>query len=149
MATMKNSLHRFLFILLPGTLLFSGCSLFSNLDGALRLKSYSDNKDQQEAFVKAQDKNFDRLLAQVKGSGLGKYPDKKSILRTFGKPVFALSVRKDDVDYQVWLYRHSTKFFGTEKIYLYFDVKGKLKTYDYTPGQLAAESPSDREQSQK
>jgi len=137
MPAMNNS--KFPIFLIPFLFVLTGCSLFSNMDGAMRLKNYSENKDHQEASVKRQNKNFDRLIAEVKGPGLGRYPDKKSIRKHFGPPVFVMQTEKVDTKYEVWLYRYSTQYFGTDKLYLYFDSKGILKDHDYAPSSKAPE----------
>jgi len=115
--------------------LTSGCSTVGHMDELLRLKGYSKEKDRQENIVQRQNKNFENLTAAVSSKGLKHFPDKKSILKGFGKPVFTYDVVKEGKNQDVWLYRYSTKFFGSDKIYLYFDQQGKLKDYDMTVGQ--------------
>jgi hypothetical protein len=111
-----------------------GCSVTNNFDEITRLQSYSNNKDRQESGVKAQDQKFEKILAVAKGSGFSQYPDRRSILKNFGKPVFSRWVTKDEIQSEVWLYRHTTQYFGVDKVYIYFDDRGKLQRWDYTPG---------------
>ena len=122
-----------IFVIAPFVLLVSGCAKIAHLDELLRLKNYSAEKEREKKFVEGQDKNFERLLAAVKGQGLGRYPDQKSILKEFGEPVFGRKTVKADIPCEVWLYRYATQYFGSDKVYLYFDQKGKLKSYDYLP----------------
>ncbi len=100
----------------------------------LRLKGYSQEKDHQGLLVQQQNKIFERLLAQAKSGELKKYPDDKSILEAFGAPVFEKDVVVEQARYVVWMYRYSTKLFGSDKVYLYFGPQGNLKFYDFFPG---------------
>lgn len=128
--------HRFLSLITICLILvpLSGCSKIAHLDQLLRLKGYSDNKDQQEDFVKSQNQNFEKLLTAVRQNDVARYQDKRGVLKAFGTPVFSRYLVINGRSYEVWLYRYTTQFFGSEKVYLYFDLKGKLHSYDYTPG---------------
>lgn len=132
MPLMSNPAKYFILFVLLFPL--AGCSALSNMDGVMRLKAYSGNKDQQESLVKRQNKNFDKLLEEVKGHQLRRYQDQKSVARAFGEPVIRMNVDRDGKNYEVWLYRYSTEFFGMDKIYLYFDRKGLLQSFDHLPG---------------
>jgi len=63
---MKNFQTRNLFLLALIVVIASGCAMMNNLEELLRLKSYSDEKDRQQAFVKAQDREFKKILAAAK-----------------------------------------------------------------------------------
>ncbi len=128
---MKNSLS---FVLLSIIFVFCGCAKVAHMDELLRLKSYSDEKDRQGILVQKQNKVFERLLAAAKSGELKKYPDDKSIFAVFGAPVFEKRLIVEQTPYTVWMYRYSTKLFGSDKVYLYFDLQGHFKIYDFFPG---------------
>ncbi len=130
---MKN-IHYLFFVLLSSALVFCGCAKLGHMDELLRLKGYSQEKDRQGILVEKQNKIFDCLLVQAKSGALQKYPDEKSIWTAFGSPVFEKKATIDGTTYSVWMYRYSTKLFGSDKVYLYFDHQGQLKIYDYSPG---------------
>ncbi len=100
----------------------------------LRLKGYSQNKDQQDAVVKEHNQRFERLLAAAKDGALRQYSNQESIFMNFGQPIFDKKVKMENSVYQVWMYRYSTKLFGSDKVYLYFDSEGQLRMYDFSPG---------------
>ncbi|MCC6759276.1 MAG: hypothetical protein IT395_06600 [Candidatus Omnitrophica bacterium] len=123
-----------LLILLFLAFLTSGCAKVSHLQELLCLKAYSEEKESQAVLVQKQNEHFERLLQAVKHGEIGKYPDQKSVWKNFGEPVFKTKVVVAETSYQVWLYRYTTKLFGSSKVYLYFDYSGKLKIYDHSPG---------------
>lgn len=114
--------------------LLAGCESVAKVDELLRLRAYSNEKDRLALFVQKQNAGFERLLSAAKSNSLSKYPTRKSIWSNFGPPVFNTLVVLDGETYEVWVYRYSTKFFGSDKVYLYFDRQSSLRAYDYTPG---------------
>ena len=117
-----------------GAFILSGCAKIAHIDELLRLQGYSKEKDRQRDLVSQQNKNFERLLKAAKTRALNQYPDAKSICAAFGPPIFEKKVALDKKIYSVWMYRYATKFFGSDKVYLYFDTQGTLKIYDFSPG---------------
>lgn len=130
MKTTKLFLILFLFLVVSS----SGCAKVANMQELLRLKGYSDEKDRQSLLVENQNKRFERLLVAAKSNQLKNFPDQKSIWMNFGEPVFEKKVILAKTPYTVWMYRYSTKFFGSEKVYLYFDEKRNLSSFDFSPG---------------
>ncbi len=133
MPAMKN-FNPILSVFLLSVLAFSGCAKIAHMDELLRLKGYSQEKDRQGILVEKQNKSFELLLAAAKSGALKQYPDDKSIWTKFGRPVLEKKVTIDGARYNVWLYRYSTKFFGSDKVYLYFNLQGYLQIYDFSPG---------------
>jgi hypothetical protein len=131
MPAMKNFNFLVLFLII---LVFSGCAKVSHMQELLRLKGYSQNKDWQVNVVQEQNKRFEHLLIAAKNGTLKQYPNQESIWSNFGQPIFDKKVKMDDSVYQVWMYRYSTKLFGSDKVYLYFDFEGQLRMYDFFPG---------------
>ncbi|HLD69506.1 MAG TPA: hypothetical protein VJA17_01965, partial [Candidatus Omnitrophota bacterium] len=89
----------------------------------------------QDLYVRNHDESFERLLAAVKNNSLDQFPDKKSFLKAFGKPLLSKQVAWKGWTLQRWLYRYATKSFCSPKVYLYFDQSGKLKDWQYFPGE--------------
>jgi hypothetical protein len=114
------------FLLISLVFFIAGCTQvkqLQHLDELMTLQDVSKNGDEEVKFVEAQDKNFDRLLEVVKSDKLKNFPDKKSILSTFGQPILVSPMTSGGEE---WLYRYAIKYFNTDKIYLYFDDKGNL-----------------------
>ena len=123
-----------LMIILVGCLLFSGCANVRHLDQLLTLKDLADEQAQLNAYVQEQDRNFELMLEEAKAGTLQQYSNKRTIQREFGDPVYARNVMEDDQQWESWLYRYATQYFGVEKIYLYFDLEGNLVKSKYLEG---------------
>ena len=111
----------------------AGCTQskqLAHMDELLTLKGMSENRDEQAKYVDQQNKNFDQLLAVVRANRIKEFPNKNTILKEFGGPVIVSSVMENDQPAEQWLYRYATKYFDTEKVYLYFDAKGNLTRCD-------------------
>lgn len=114
-----------------GLMVLSGCAKIKHLDQLLTLKSLADEQTRMGEYVKEQDQKFDLMLEEMKAGTLDQYLTKRKIVRTFGDPIYARNVHKDDVELEVLLYRYAAEFFGTEKIYLYFDSDENLVKSEY------------------
>ena len=115
-----------IFILLCVLPALTGCAKLSHLPQLLTLKAYSENKDEQQDYVQKHDTNFEKLLKAVADNSLAQDKDKKSVLREFGDPILTQRLVRDNVTVDRLLYRYATKYFDSEKVYIYFDKKGKL-----------------------
>ena len=110
---------------------FTGCAKLEHLQELLTLKDLSDDRDQQDIYVRNHDESFERLLKAVNNNSLDQFPDKKSFLKTFGKPLLTEQAVLNGQSLEKWLYRYATRSFGSPKVYLYFDQSGKLKHWQY------------------
>ena len=115
-------------------LIVSGCSKVSHLDQLLTLKDLADEQEQMGKQIQAQDQKFEMMLDEMKAGTLNQYANKSKISRAFGGPIYMKTVQQDDHWRDVWLYRYAGKFFGSEKIYLYFDADDNLVGSEYFGG---------------
>ena len=115
-------------------LLLTGCAKVSHLDQLLTLKDLAGEQAAINRDIKKQDANFDRMREEAKAGTLERYSSKRKILKEFGEPVYTRAVEQDGGQIEAWLYRHATEYFGTDKVYLYFDVQGKLVRSEYIEG---------------
>ena len=129
---MKNHVKQY--IIIVSTLTLAGCAKLSHLDQLLTLKDLSDEQDRLAVFVEEQDKRFEKLLAAYADKTIEQYQDQKSILKAFGEPVWRRSIQNDQQPLEQWLYRYSTQFFDSPKVYFYFDEKGKVVKWEYVQG---------------
>lgn len=121
-------------LLILSLLVFTGCAKVAHMQELLRLKGYSQNKDGQVSVVQEQNRRFEHLLVAARNGTLRQYSNQESIWTNFGQPIFDKKVKMENSVYQVWMYRYSTKLFGSDKVYLYFDSEGQLRMYDFFPG---------------
>ena len=109
----------------------SGCAKLQHMDELLTLKRVADEQAAMAKQVEAQDKKFESLIEAVKKDRIKKYDHEKSVKRAFGEPIFIRERERDNQQLSEWFYRHSTEFFGSDKVYLYFDAEQKLVDYRY------------------
>jgi hypothetical protein len=117
-----------------GCVLAAGCAKVSHLDQLLTLKDLADEQTKLNQYTEERDRSFDRMLKEVKAGTLAQYANKRKVLRTFGEPIFAREIVEGDQTLETWLYRYATKYFGAEKVYLYFDPEGNLVRSEYQEG---------------
>ena len=120
-----------IFILFLIILVFSGCAKAKHLDQLLTLKGLADEQAKMNQYVEKQDQKFELMLSEVQAGTLELYLNKRKIVRAFGNPIHVKHVNKNDQELESWLYRYSTKFFDSEKIYLYFDPDDNLVESEY------------------
>lgn len=113
----------------------TGCAKLEHLPELLTLQDLSDDRGQQDLYVRNHDESFERLLQAVQDNSINQFPDKKSFLKAFGKPLLTRQVAWKGETLERWLYRYATKPFGSPRVYLYFDPSGKLKDWQCFPGQ--------------
>jgi len=118
-------------IFIFGIFLISGCASGGKLDKLLTLKGLSEEQAQMGEYVDAQDKKFEFMLKEQKDGKLDQYLSKDKIVRTFGEPVYVNHVRENDQKLEIWLYRNATQFFGSQKIYIYFDSDENFVRSEY------------------
>lgn len=134
-------------VIFIGCFLLSGCSKVKHVDQLLTLKGLADEQARIGAYVQEQDQNFERMLAEVKAGTLDEYLNKKEIRHAFGDPVFTRQEMTEGKEFEVWLYRYATQYFGSKKVYLYFDADGELVRSEYiegeTDGEIEQETPAE------
>jgi hypothetical protein len=122
------------------SLLLSSCSIIEHKDQLLALKRLGDDQARQEQFLKRQEKKFQLLLSDYEKGRLKQGTAQKKILSRYGEPVsFKEQLEDQSGVTEEFVYRHPEQFFGSEKIYLYFNKDSKLINWQYQP---AAEDDS-------
>ena len=119
-------------LFLLGIIFCFGCAKLEHMDQLLTLKAVSDEQERLGKYIEKQYKRFEMLLNAVKADTLKKDTKKKVILKKFGEPISVDEITQNDQKLELWLYRYSTEFFGSEKVYLYFEENGLLK-WEYVP----------------
>jgi hypothetical protein len=119
---MKNVL----WVLIIGSFLFTACScaVVGNLDEALTLKEYSDERDAIQADVQAADARVDKLLTRVRSKASFEGYDRNKFVEEFGQPVLIKQISRHDQEQESWLYRYAVDRGMTPKIYVFFKPDG-------------------------
>ena len=126
-----NNFMKFLLVFL---IFFSaGCSIIKHSGELLVLKGVADDEAFLSKKVKIQDARFQKMLKAYESDQLVSYTTQSQFIKAFGSPVFERIYDKDSA-LEEWLYRYSTQFFNSPKIYVYFDDKGQKIDFHYEKG---------------
>jgi hypothetical protein len=120
-----------LIIVILGAIFITGCAKLSHLEQLLTLKGLSDEQARFNKLVEEQDKKFELLVETIHTDDMSRYPNEKSILKKFGDPIYTKNTVRDGRELTFWLYRYATQYFGSEKVYLYFDPTGNLVEWEH------------------
>ncbi|MBP7089040.1 MAG: hypothetical protein KBB01_07085 [Candidatus Omnitrophica bacterium] len=105
-----------------------GCILFTpELD---TLKEIGRSQKEINSYLTKQKKRFLILVRDVKKERLIKGMLKAKFLRRYGEPVLSKK-NSDSLEQEIMLYRHPTKYFDSEKVYVHFDKEGRLIHWEY------------------
>ena len=118
-------------VFIISVVLLTGCAKLKHLDQLLTLKGLADEQAALAEYVDERDQQFESMLKEAKAGTLDQYRTKKEFRRIFGEPVYARTKQEGDQALEIWLYRYAAEFFGSEKIYLYFDPDGNLLKSEY------------------
>jgi len=111
---------------LIAVMLFSGCAGSGHMQRLKTLKKLAKEQKHANAYIEKQDKKFKYLLDVIDKNKLDQYSNKKSVKKTFGDPIYVKQLEKNGELQEEWLYRYATRFFDSEKVYIYFNGKGEL-----------------------
>ncbi len=106
--------------------LLSGCYSIRHLDELLFLNKLSEEQKGLDDIVEFQIGQFKMIKEEYESNQLERYNNQKKIKDKFGAPVLIQEAKRNDQMLQLWIYRHPTEFFDTDKLSLYFDKNGEL-----------------------
>jgi len=113
--------------------MFTGCAKLKHLPQLLTLKSLGEGQADMDDYVKEQDAKFALMLEDIKKNEIKEHSHQNAIVRHYGEPVFKREITDQDDIKEEWLYRRAVEYFKTDKVYMYFDDKGRLIKWDYIP----------------
>jgi hypothetical protein len=128
---MRNTIYYSLLIV---SVFSISCSKVGSAGKLLTLKGLADEQVEMGKTIDAQDARFEKMLQEYHGGTLDQYLSQERFARAFGDPIYIkdLSLEYDRANEKtVWMYRYAGKFFGSEKIYLYFDGNHNLTRTEY------------------
>ncbi len=96
------------------------------------LKKIGDEQKEISRYLERQSRLFERLIKDVKENRLKKKISQARVIALYGEPILTYEAGKEGLD-EVFFYRYPTKYFTSDKIYLYFDNFGKLVSWEYIP----------------
>ena len=104
------------------------------MDELTVMGDYSREKDNQHRLVQSVDDHYDLLNMAIVQGHITEYKDKSSFQTSFGYPI----LKKDLGDgTERWLYRYAIYKFAKDKVYVYFDHRGKMIKWEKVPCSLS------------
>ncbi|MFH1318912.1 MAG: hypothetical protein ABIH71_07845 [Candidatus Omnitrophota bacterium] len=125
--------HIRIFIWILAVFVLTGCSAIGHRRQLLALKKVGANQKNIERYIEKQESSFYVLLEVVKNKGLEVGVTKQAVINSYGDPVLSREIKDDTVVLEELLYRHPTRYFTSDRIYMYFDDKEKLTRWEYYP----------------
>lgn len=120
------------FILLCVCVLVCGCSVAGKMDEINTLKSVAKSQEQLEEEVNTYNVSFHLMLEDYKQSALSSVKTQKQLLKLYGQPVGVWAIDEPPA-VSKWLYRESTNFFKSDKLYVYFDENQNIVNIIHHP----------------
>ena len=108
----------------------SGCLFKENIQGLKTLKALGHNQKYIARSLKTQERLFRKLTADIKKDKLKPGIPAEVFLSSYGEPVVSKNIPSLG---KRFLYRHPTKYFNSDKIYIYFNQEGRLVNWEYQP----------------
>jgi len=113
--------------------LLEGCVYFTHHEQIMLLERFMANQREIENYLKGHEEFFYKLEDDIKNNRLKKGIAKGEVLFVYGEPILCKDIRKGDSILETCLYRHPTKYFNTDMIYLNFDKDHKLCSWRFIP----------------
>jgi len=126
-------IRRVLFLSL--SLILGGCIFLPGGKRISRLEGYFANRTLIEEYIKQQDALYSKLRKDIDSGALRPGISKQMILSEYSDPILCKesSKEQDPEVSETCLFRHPTRYFSANKIYLHFDENHEL--YSWRIGQ--------------
>ncbi|MFH1772107.1 MAG: hypothetical protein ABH872_04750, partial [Candidatus Omnitrophota bacterium] len=115
--------------------LSQGCALTEKREQINLLKSLGENQNRIQRYVFRQETLFSRLSNDIKNNQLKNGIQKAAIISRYGDPIYCEYIESGMEISQSCLYRHPTKYFSSDMIYLYFDKSQNLSRWELKPAE--------------
>jgi len=119
------------FLLISCLIVFTVSGCFFLPEGLKTLKSVGNSQEKIEAYLSRQAKLFDRLLFDLNRDAFKPGISKRRFIGIYGEPILSKVI--EPLKGTRLLYRHPTEYFKSDRVYFYFDQKGKLVRWEYKP----------------
>jgi len=120
-------------IAIAGIFLASGCATIEHMDELLALQSAAESQADMERYLEKQERGFCRLQQDIQSQRLQPGALKRYVTDIYYEPVLSKEENLEGQVRHVLLYRHPTRYFSSERIYLYFDQASRLTSWKIIP----------------
>ncbi|MFH1578478.1 MAG: hypothetical protein ABIC18_05355 [Candidatus Omnitrophota bacterium] len=116
-------------LLVISAMIMPGClGLGGKMGGIKNLIKLGENDKYKKNVLEQETVNFQKVKAYINSSNPGQGISKDIAVIKFGEPILVFS----EAEGERWVYKSAeAKWFGGEKIYLFFNKGGKLSNWEY------------------
>lgn len=108
-----------------------GCAWLRNGPELLTLQKVSKSGEEITRHLTEQEKLFYALRDDLIHDRLEPGLSKENIITAYGEPVLSKGPQPNQPSTEILLYRHPTKFFSSDRIYLHFDESNILTHWEH------------------
>lgn len=117
-------------VVIGWTLGLAGCALLTHREQITALKSLGEEQRELEKYVHRQERLIYKLKSDIQNQSLVKGTSKAKILSLYGEPVYCKGSHDSGSPQETCLYRHPTRFFSGDRIFLEFDQDQNLSFWE-------------------
>ncbi len=110
-----------------------GCALIPGYEQVKPLVELGEGRSDIENRLKEDEQLFLKLEKDALSNRLRKNTTKSKIIFRYGRPIMSKPVSDREGVREFLLYRHPTRYFSSNMIYLYFDHKERLCSWEVVP----------------
>ena len=107
----------------------SGCFRKDRAQAIATLEALAEERAAQEEIIESERARFSLLIKAVEDGTIKKGLSEEEIHRLYGKPQIIKHPDAADID-KILVFAEPLNYFGTEKVYLYFDQDEKLVSWE-------------------
>ncbi|OGX45235.1 MAG: hypothetical protein A3G38_00760 [Omnitrophica WOR_2 bacterium RIFCSPLOWO2_12_FULL_51_8] len=113
--------------------LLAGCALIPGYERIAPLVELGDSRSGIDNRMKEEEQLFLKLEKDARDNRLKKGASKSKIIFRYGEPILAKPVTGREGVKEFLLYRHPFRYFSSSMIYLYFDHRERLVSWEVIP----------------
>lgn len=110
-----------------------GCALIPGYEQVKPLVELGESRSDIDNRLKEDEQLFLKLEKDALKNRLRKNTSKSKILFRYGQPIMSKPVSDREGVKEFLLYRHPTRYFSSNMIYLYFNNKERLCSWEVVP----------------
>lgn len=100
----------------------------------MNLRALATNQEETERIIKEEESLFLKLKSDIENNRLKQGISERQIILIYGKPVLTKELNESGREEKKYLlYRKPLEYFDTDLIYLRFDKKGFLSSWELIP----------------
>lgn len=118
------------FLILTLPFICMGCFSLDSRQRILLIKGLAANNSEIQKYIDTREKLLLKLKDDIRADYLRKNLSAGEIIEAYGEPILTKDIKVNGRFIRRFLYRHPTRFFSAEKIYLAFNEESLLEYWE-------------------